>query len=434
MKIRAALGLLALALTALTLAACGSEDPTPTPTSPPAATATPTPPPAATPTPVPPGVTPEPTPTPAPGVTPPPAPTATPIPAPTPTPSDRDFEEYFRNKTITVVVGFSPGGGYDTFSRLFARFAADHVPGQPRFIVQNLPGAGGERALVEVMRNAAPDGLTMVVVHPRFFKRELLGVDVPHFDLETAILLGTPSAASTTAATYMKKSRLDEWGVPHTWAGALQLADMRGSPITDGGTAPGDSGGLPTAFMQALGENVRMVFGYGGSAEIDAAFDRGELDVGGGSKEKALSLYPNWIDNKEIVPLYRYGADPETDPEWVDYVTNMLGEEIPPHIFDIFPTTEGQRAVFTLTETVNDVLSRVFTMPPGVPDDIVAFWRATFKDTVEDPAFVEAAELLGRPVQYGSPESMVQNLEAGRVALEDAELRELFATIAGAAE
>ncbi len=432
MNARATVATLVLILTALAVGACGSEAPTATPTSPPTATPVPE----ATPTPVPPGVTPDPTPTPRPGTTPEPQPQPQPTATatPEPPPSDRDFEEYFKDKTVTIVVGFSPGGGYDTFSRLFARYAVDHLPGDPRFIVQNLPGAGGERALVHVMRNAEPDGLTMVVAHSRFFKRELLDVDVPYFDLATAILLGTPSAASTTAANYMKKSRLDEWGVSHDWAGALDLAAKRGTPLTDGGTAPGDSGGLATVFIQALGGPTKMVFGYGGSAEIDAAFDRGELDMGGGGKAKALSLYPNWIENQEIVPIFRFGADPADDPEWADYVTNLLGEEIPPHIFDIVETTQGQRDVFTLTETVNDVLSRVFTMPPGVPDDVVAQWRTTFKNTVEDPAFVAAAELLGRPVLYGSPESMVANLEAGRQALEDAELRALFEELAGGAE
>lgn len=402
--------IVAAALTAaLGITACGGEDPTATPTSAPTSTPTPA---AATATPG----------------------TTSPAPTPTRVATSRDMEEFFDNQTITIVVGFSPGGGYDTFARLFAAHAGKHMPGNPRFVVRNLPGAGGERALVEVMRDTNPDGRTMVVVHPRFFKRELLGVDVPHFDLATAILLGTPSAAETTAANYMKKARLDEYGVSHDWAGALELAAKRGTPLTDGGTAPGDSGGLSTSFIQALGAPAKMVFGYGGSAEIDAAFDRGELDMGGGAEEKALSLYPNWIENKEIVPLFRYGADPENDPGWVNYVTNSLGEEIPPHIFDIVETTEGQRAVFNLTETVNDVLSRVFTMAPGVPDDIVAQWRQTFRDTVLDPEFVAAAELLGRPVQYGSPESMIENLDAGRKALEDPELRELFALLAGAAD
>ncbi len=431
MNTRATIATLALVLTALAVGACGSESPTATPTSPPP-TATPVP--EATPTPLPPGVTPVPTPTSRPGVTPQPQPQPTATATPEPPPSDRDFEEYFDNKTVTLVVGFSPGGGYDTFARLFARYAGNHLPGNPRFIVQNLPGAGGERALVHVMRNADPDGLTMVVVHPRFFKRELLGIDVPEFDIATAILLGTPSAASTTAANQMKKSRLDEWGVSHDWAGALQLVEKRGTPLTAGGTAPGDGGGLATSFIQALGGPTKMVYGYGGSAEAAAAFDRLEVDMGGGGRSTALSLFPNWIENQEIVPLFRYGADPADDPEWVDYVTNLLGEEIPPHIFDIIETTQGQRDVFALTETVNDVLSRVYTLPPGVPDDIVAQWRTTFKNTILDPAFVEAAELLGRPVQYGSPESMLESLDAGRRAIEDPDLRALFAEIAGAAD
>ena len=429
MKVRAITAILALTLTALVLGACGADEPTATPTAapdPPTPTPTAVPP---TPT-LAPGVTPPPTPTPA------PEPTATPVPptaTPIPLPTERDYDDYFDDKTVTVVVGFSPGGGYDTFARLFARYANDHLPGDSRFIVQNLPGAGGERALVEVMGNAEPDGLTMVVIHPRFFKRELLGDDVPYFDPATAIVLGTPSATSTTSANYMKKSRLDEYGVPYTWAGALALAEDRGSPLTDGSTAPGDSGGLSTAFLQALGIPVRIVYGYGGSAEIDAAFDRGELDMGGGSREKALSLYPNWIENQEIVPLFWFGANPEDDELWTDYVVNLLGAEIPPHIFDVIDATDGQKAVFNLTRTVNEELSRVFALPAGVPDDIAQLWRKVFADTVNDPAFVEAAELLGRPVTYGSPDSIDANLEAGRAALEDADLRALFTQLAGEA-
>ena len=80
------------------------------------------------------------------------------------------------------------------------------------------------------------------------------------------------------------------------------------------------------------------------------------------------------------------------------------------------------------------MLSRVFALPPDVPDEIVAQWRKTFKDTVLDPGFIEAAKLLNRTVQYGTPESMIEALDAGRKALEDPELRSLFAKIAGAAE
>lgn len=412
------LSILSLSM-ALALTAC-SSDPTPTAVPKAAPTETPVPKPTAT---TAPGV---PTPTPA------PAPTATPVPKATP--SSRDFEAYFSKETITINVGFSPGGGYDTFSRLVAKFIPRYIPGKPRTIVRNLPGGGGERMLVDFGAHAKPTGLELAIIHPRFFKRELLGDDVPEFDIATINILGTPSAAETSAASYMKRSRLDEYGVTHDWAGVLEMIDKRGTPLTDGGTAPGDSGAFASSFMEALGAPIKMVFGYGGSAEIASAFDRGELDTGGGSKVEALGLFPEWIDGQVLVPIFRYGADPADDPDFVDYITNILGEEIPPHVFDLIETTQGQRDIFRLTETVNDVLSRVFALPPDTPDDIVEFWKVQFKAIVADPEFVEAAERLGRPVQYASPESMIAALDAGRQALEVPELRTLFATIAGAAE
>ena len=405
-------------IVAVAVTACGSD---PTPTA--APTATPTPAPAPTATPVP-GA---PTPTAAP-------PTATPAPKPTPTPSARDFEAYFNKTTVQLNVGFSPGGGYDTFSRLVARFIPRYIPGNPRTVVRNLPGGGGERMLQEFGTSAAADGRELAIIHPRFFKRELLGDDVPNFDIATINILGTPSAAETAAASYVMRDRLDSYGVTHDWAGVLDMIKQRGTPLTDGGTAPGNSGAFASSFMQELGQPIKMVFGYGGSAEIASAFDRGELDTGGGSKVETIGLYPEWAENKVLVPIFRYGADPADDPEFVDYITNILGEEMPPHVFDLIETTEGERAIFTLTETVNDVLSRVFALPPDTPEDIVAFWRGAFKAIVDDPDFVAAAELLGRPVQYASAEDMLAALDAGRVALEDPKLRSLFAKIAGAAD
>ncbi len=411
------------------LAACGGDSPTPTPTPvPPTATPTAIP----TPTPLPPGVTPPPptaTPTPLPpGVT--PQPTATPVP-PTPTPSSRDFEAHFRNRTIEVTVPYAPGGGYDTFARLFARYAPAHFPGEPRFVVRNLTGAGGERGLVKVLRDGSREGFSTVVVHPRFFKRELIGDDVPEFDLETTILIGTPTAvAGQAASTYMMRERFGDY--PMTWEGAAALAADRGSPLTRGGNAVGDTGTVASTFIEAIGGPVKMVYGYGGSSELMAAFDRGELDIGPCDRANTTALFPKWATERRCVPLWRVGPeDPNDDPEYVDWVVNVQGEEIPPHLFDIIDATEGERKVYDLIETVNDQLARTYALPPGVPDDIVALWRDVFKATIEDPEFVEAATLLGRDVLYGSPESMIASLEAGRQALADPSLLDLYTRMSG---
>ena len=166
-----------------------------------------------------------------------------------------------------------------------------------------------------------------------------------------------------------------------------------------------------------------------------AALDRGELDIGPCDRANASALFPEWVEQKRCIPLWRVGPlDPNEDPDYVDWVTNHLGREIPPHLFDLIDVTPGQRDVFALIETVNDQLSRTYALPPEVPEDIVAVWRSSFKATFEDPEFVAAAELLGRRVLYGSPEQMDAGLKAGAIALQNKELRELFALMAGPAQ
>ena len=213
------------------------------------------------------------------------------------------------------------------------------------------------------------------------------------------------------------------------------MSENRGSPLTRGGNAVGDGATTASTFIEAIGGPVKMVYGYGGSSELMAALDRGELDLGPCDRANATALFPEWVEEKRCVPLWRIGpTDPNDDPSYVDWVTNVLGREIPPHLFDLIDVTPGQRDVFALIETVNDQLSRTYALPPGVPDDIVEVWRASFKATIEDPEFVQAAGLLGRPVLYGSPEQMDASLEAGRLALQDEELRALFTQMAGPAQ
>jgi hypothetical protein len=208
--------------------------------------------------------------------------------------------------------------------------------------------------------------------------------------------------------------------------------------MTAGQTAVGDTGGVGVAFGELMGAPMKQIAGYGGTSEIAAAFDRGEI-VGSsrGNYTSAPSLFPEWIEEQLIVPLFTWGADPADDPVFVDYVENQLNATVPPHLFDVLATlgievTEGQKAVFSLTETVNDKLSRTFILPEGVPQDIVDVWVQSFADTIGDPGFVAAAALLGRPVLYGGPESIIEALAQGSVALEDPALAELFAALAGA--
>ncbi len=180
-----------------------------------------------------------------------------------------------------------------------------------------------------------------------------------------------------------------------------------------------------------------MVYGYGGTSEIAAAFDRGEIQLSGrGGYATASSLFPEWIEDRRLVPVMWSGAPLDEDvnsPNLVDYITDHLGQQVPAHVFDLTNPTDGEKAVFNLTLTVNDTLSRTYGLPPGTPEDIVATWRESFAATVADPNFHEAALLLGRPVFYAGPEEIKASLDTGREALAaNEDLRALFAALAGA--
>ncbi len=413
---------LALLCTALFVVACGGEDepaPTATPTTAPAAAPTPTPAdameptePAATPTPLPPGVT-----------APPPEPTATPVPRPTATPVPGfDPEEHFKNKRISINVGFSPGGGYDTFGRVVAKFLPKHLPGNPRVLVRNLTGGGGERIFRPTLVDIEPEGYAAAVVHPRFFKRELVGIDVPDFDMNAVKIIGTASAVSTVSAQFTFRDTGTTWDEAVANKGVLKV----------GATEPGDSGGLATTFIELVGGPVKNVYGYPGSSDIAAAFDRREIDITTrGSEATAKSLFPEWVEQQQIVPLFYWGAEPATDQAFTNYVVNDLGADIPPHIFDIIELTDEQKTLFSVTETINDKMSRLFIMHPDTPDHIYQIWVDAFRATAEDPEFLEAMALLNREVGYAGPDEIVQVLQEGLRALEDPVLREGFITLAG---
>jgi hypothetical protein len=391
MKVRQFILLMALSsVMALVLAACGGEDPTPT--SPPAATATPT---AAAPAAAAPA--PKPTATPKPKKKVLLGPTATPRnPTPTPTPSGRDMEAYFGGKTIKIIVGFSPGGGYDTSSRWLASVMGDHFPGKPNFVVSNLPGSGGLRGLQAVMK-ADPDGLTVIPMASRFIVPEVIGEDVPGFDLFKANLVGTPTFTGVHQAYCIRRD------IATTWQEVLDS----GKTVTAGTSSHGGDL-IGPELVEYLGGPMKVIFGYGGTSEVQAAVDRKELD---GTTRCNFSyvqnLFPEWIENDTIVPLFWWRS--EVSQEWLD----ALGAKAPPYLFDIVKASQEQQDAFNLGD-VAESMTRMWVLAPGTPDDIVAVWRKAFKATVEDPKFIEKASAGGLQTGYGDPQVLAGLLEKGQ--------------------
>ena len=390
MYIHRLLALGAIAVMLALFAACGSDEPTPTPTSAPETMAEqPTPTPETmmeNPTPTPETMMADSTPTPEamtadPTATPVPRPTATPVPPP----PGFDAEEYFGSKTIKIITGTSPGGGYDTFSRIVAQAAERHFPESTRFIVQNLPGAGQLRGLRAVL-NSKPDGLTVGPVHSRWFARQMLVGDVEGFDLDKIYILGSPTFTIGESGFCLDRNFASSW---------QEVLD-RDLTIRVGSVGPGNEPQIE--FMIENGGPFRLIYGYGGSSEIMAAFDRGEVDgTGRCSPGTAGRLYPEWIEQGRLIPIF-YTKKPYND-EWLA----NLGHTGPLPSFRELPGltfNPAQAEALELNLLIVEI-SRVFVMPEDVPDDVRQYWQSAFDQLVLDPAFVESVSIAGYADNYG---------------------------------
>ncbi|MBI2987009.1 MAG: hypothetical protein HYY45_09605 [Deltaproteobacteria bacterium] len=267
-----------------------------------------------------------------------------------PTVEGRDLAEHFKGKKVEIIVGSSPGGGYDIKGRLIARFIGKYLPGQPSAIlVRNVPGGGGLRGLRAAMK-ARPD------------------------DVATS------------------------------WEAVLKL----GRPITGGASGPGSGGTVGADFVELIGGPVNMVYGYGGSADVAAAFDRGELDMDRCQEEVVPRLYPQWIKKKILVPIFWWGATPSE--EWL----RLLEAPMPPHLFDAVKVTQEQKKAFDVAFGLMETMTRAFFMPPGVPDDVYQTWRKAFEATVGDPEFIKGAEVATLEVGLATVEDFERVIRAFR--------------------
>ena len=352
-------------LMALLLAACGGDDATSTPTTGPTNT-------------------PAPTATLAPGET--PSPTATAGPTATAPAASFDADAYFGGKSVKMITGTSPGGGYDTLLRIFGKHAPKYFPEGTKFVVQNIPGAAQLRGLQDTLK-ADPDGYTVGATHQRWFIQQALYGDVEGLDFEALNVIGSPTFGESPQMFCADKSFATSW----------QDVIDRGLTLKTGQTGPGNSPG--PEFIDLIGGPIENVYGYGGSAEVMAAFDRGEINsVWGCGPQLAGRLFPEWVENDRLAPLFWWEL--EHEQEWYDALGVAKADV--PHIFELegIDWSELNQQAFRSWVKIAAV-SRTFLMPAGVPEDVAQYWQDTFKKIVEDPEFIASVEAAGYLEEYG---------------------------------
>jgi tripartite-type tricarboxylate transporter receptor subunit TctC len=274
-------------------------------------------------------------------------------------------------KTITIVVGSSPGGGYDTYARILARHIGRHIRGQPSVIIQNMPGASSLKAVQYLDAGAPRDGSVMTAFNPGLINESLLNADKIRFNFSEVAWVG--SITRDLRACY-------------AWAatGIRTWDDLRKyKQFNIGAPAPGTSSYINAAVLKNMfGIAVRHVTGYAGSAEQRLAIERGELDGDCGAWS---SVPPDWIGNKKVNPVVSFSPLPIPGlPAGV------------PFVGDLAPSQEAKDLLGILMTA--DALGRPFVASKQVPADRLAVLRAAFDATMKDAQFLAETEKSDLPV------------------------------------
>ena len=282
----------------------------------------------------------------------------------------QDVASFFRGKTIQIICGFAPGGGYDLYARLLSRHIGKHVPGQPQAIVQNMVGGGTVRASNHVYAVAPKDGTVIAAVNQNMPMYSLLGGQAAQFDARQFRWLGTIVASN---------------GVLYTWhtSGTKTIADAMKRETPLGGTGPNsDSHIFPTLINKLLGTKFKVINGYaGGTALIHIAMERGEVEGRGGSTWASLkSGAAQWVAEKKLNYVIQIGL--EKDKELPDLP--LLGDLV---------TDSADKAAVELI-SLPTALGYAHWMAPGVPDDRFAAMRRAYMAALADPELLaEAAKM-----------------------------------------
>lgn len=300
--------------------------------------------------------------------------------------------EFYRGKTITMVVGSDVGGGYDLTARTVARHLGRHIPGQPSIVVQNRPGAGSIVAANYVYEIAPKDGTVIGAVQRPIPFQVLFGDTGVRFDVRKMQWMG-----STTS----------ELGVVVAWHTAPQqtVDDLFKSEMIVGGTGPAtDPELLPRAMNNVLGTKFKIVSGYKGQAQVLLAMQRGEVHGSGNwSVSDIEKSYPDWITEKKVRFLVQLGLTKSRNPALRDV----------PLILDMGRNDE-QRSVFRILMGMK-ATGRPYFVAPDVPKDRTDALRNAFMETMRDPNFLaEAAKTLGQidPLSGLEMQTMIANVYA----------------------
>ena len=288
--------------------------------------------------------------------------------------------DFYSGKTIRMLVGYGPGGGYDIYGRLVAEFLPKQIPGHPAIVTENMPGAGSFAAAKYIAGVAPKDGSVLASL-------------AQTFPLDSAV--GSLGKVSAVNFHYIGRITTNiDVGASLASVGIKSIADVRNKVYTVGASGRGSNTDIyPEALNAYGGTKFKIVLGYKGTNEILLAMDRGEVDiVGAYGLPGMLATHPGWIDKGEATLIYQAALK-----------RNALLPNVPT-LPELAVSDEGRAILRAIASTAE--IGRSIVTGPGVPADRLAALRQAFAAMLKDPDFVAACEKRHLMVDPGSGEDM----------------------------
>jgi tripartite-type tricarboxylate transporter receptor subunit TctC len=274
--------------------------------------------------------------------------------------------DYFAGKQVKMIVGLGTGGGYDLWARMVARHIGKHLPGNPNVITQNMEGAGSFRAASYMYAQAPRDGTVMALIARDASLGPITGNAGAQFDPTKFSWLGTTTTETNVCIAYKTAP-----------VKTVQDLLVRELLVGDNGAGTG-TGNYPKALNVLLGTKFKIIRGYGSSADVVLAMERGEVEGYCESLESVYSKRPDWIPSKTVNVLFQGGERPNPELNGVPFINDLAKNE------------DDRRAIEFLY--AGQGIGRPFFAPPGLAPEVLKMLRDGFNAAMKDPEFVAEAK------------------------------------------
>lgn len=284
-------------------------------------------------------------------------------------------EQFYRGKTVNIVVGSSPGGGYDAYARLLSRHFSKHIPGSPMVVVSNMPGGGSEIAAGYIANVAPNDGAHIAATYS-------------NQPLDAVLENAPPLPYDPKKLKYLGSAAREAWlCIMRSSSSAQTFADTFKTQIAVAGVMNAQTGYVPMVMNRLLGTRFKVILGYPGSREQVQAIQTGEVDGMCGLGYTSLqSQYPSMLKNGEVKIILQEmdKGVPELTAMGVPLVGSYIKDDVKRRVFEIVNSQQE--------------FSRPYFVGPGVPDDRLAALRTAFIQSWEDPDLLKEAEKMSLDV------------------------------------